>query len=915
MKNLYFTIGAPGSGKSTFFEKSSQKIYGDNRLLESVISPDKIRSIISTPTDNPDGSKIANTSDEKLVWNFIHDVLDRKANRGELILVDAVHSRSKAIGVYKKYSEMGYRVVGIDFRDTSLEDILKNNKNREPHKIVPTEIIEATYERCKTMEIQTWVELIKPEEFIEHYKQVKMNFDHFDTINFFGDIHGCADELITMLDGCGVDIEHPNKKIANVFVGDYFDRGYDVVRTFKILDEMQKNHWVLFLRGNHEEPLQYYTEFIRDMSYYIQTWIRDTVEKDVAQKEQLFEKSKALVDEIDNSYKSDTLFKKIKQWFNLLKYGEKVDPIMESHNFILGKQITENAEIYIKIPEYEKEALKIMKDFKKSSYKHWDTFIEKLKPYPIAFEELSKMVKKYKVPKELQKDENGFNLIKRTSIGTMKEFALSDIKYTDISSFAKRCAQMFYGDFHKQEILATHGGLVRLPDKLTPTSDMIRGVGGYEDAELCMKTFSKLHPNTIQIHGHRNMSSLPIRVTENTFNINGDIELGLRAVTITKNHVIETTEISPKASTVEYFHRSQIERANRFKAKKLTTEEEEKGLLNLFQDHKYVDVKKLPNNIASVNFTKKAFDNGVWDHITIKARGLFIKIDDLKEEETHVVARGYQKFFNIGERNGFKNRDIRELAYPILAFEKANGFLGLLSVDGDEWFISSKTTTSGPFAETFRKMITPSLNNELKEQLKKDNVTLVFEVIEPEIDPHIEEYYEPELILLDAVKNELNFNRVPYDRLPSYIEKMIPQSINVREKRLVKVCEKFNDYWQLIEKINEHPILSNDGMEGLVFEDSSEEPNMFKLKTDWYLFWKRMRGMQQRIATRILKNGEKTGEYILEKSMRIALKKYLHTAEEFKVFTFMTELAEKDIQRFREMSIIEIRKKFLEQQE
>jgi len=665
--------------------------------------------------------------------------------------------------------------------------------------------------------------------------------------------------------------------------------------------------------GNHEEPLRYYTVFLKDISHYIQDWIR-TEKEAFARKEQLLESSKKLLKEVEDSYTFDTTWKKFKRRINLLRYNQELDLSTSLRNHQNQRQIEVNEEIIKELPNYEEEAFKIMMAFTTSSYKHTDKFIEKIRKYPMAFNALKKAIYKYKLPSELVKDpEYGFHKIKRTSLGTMKHFLLSDIKYTEIMDFVKRCAQMFYGDFHGQRILITHGGLVRVPDKATPTADMIRGVGGYEDAELCMKTFSELYPDVIQIHGHRNMTSLPVQITPTTFNVNGDVDLGLKAVTINKNKTIEITEISPKQSTKEFFRKAQIEKAKKFKAKKLTAEEEGRGLLQLFQDHAHVDIKKLPNNVAAINFTKKAFDNGIWDNITIKARGLFVKIEDnLEDDEINVVARGYQKFFNVGERNGYKTRDIRELAYPIMAYEKINGYLGLLSIDENEWFISSKSTTEGDFAKKFKEMITPSLTDELKNKMIEENITLVFEVVEPQWDPHIEIYEEPELVILDAIRNDINFEKLPYERIPEFIEVMAPQSINVREKKLVKICENFNDYWSLVSSTNQHPLLSDDGIEGYVFEDSSSPVNLFKLKTDWYSFWKFMRGVKQRIVSKIKKHGDRTGNYTLEKSDSISMKQNLHREEDFKVFTFMVEMAEKDLEAFNQMSIIDIRNKFLE---
>ena len=50
-------------------------------------------------------------------------------------------------------------------------------------------------------------------------------------------------------------------------------------------------------------------------------------------------------------------------------------------------------------------------------------------------------------------------------------------------------------------------------------------------------------------------------------------------------------------------------------------------------------------NISSFNFTKSAFYDKKWDDIVCKARGLFIDTKNWR-----IVARGFNKFFNINER-------------------------------------------------------------------------------------------------------------------------------------------------------------------------------------------------------------------------------------------------------------------------
>jgi predicted kinase len=867
MKTLYALLGAPGVGKTTFIKNSSQELFGDDRLLRYVVGPDLIRSMVESPVEKPDGTRGISQSNEKYVWEIVNEILDKKVNKGEMIIVDATHSRNKAISNYKKYSDQGYRIILVDFSDyASLEEIYHRNKTREDYKFVPEHIIETMYERIQALDIPSWVDVIKPSAFIEHIANIKHSWNNFDRIFVMGDIHGCLDELEVVLDHAGIDRHVKDEKTAMVFVGDYFDRGPNPVGVFRLLQQLQKQYFILFLIGNHEEPLEYYKEYLHEFHEDVLDWIGTF----------------------------NTPVPVLKRSWVITAIGKFLYKTSDSEP----------------TPDIEPEALKITKQYRTTSYKHMDAFIEKLKAYPKAWESFKSLVYSYNF--------KNLSHIKNTSRGTLKQFLLSDIKYTEIANFYKRLAQMCYVEFHGQDIVVTHGGLTKVPSKLTPTADMIRGVGDYGDALVADETFHKNHPEVIGIHGHRNVTDIPIQSTTGTYNINGDVDLGLRALDFqwdekTDKVITKTFEVEPFDSTLRFYREKQIARAKRLKAKKLSASEEGSGLIRLFQDHQHVDVKRLPGDIASINFTKKAFEKGVWDDITIKARGLFLAIDTDDNPKDIVIARGYEKFFNLGERFGVDRRQLRELVYPIKAYEKANGYLGILSVDNrdpenPQWFMASKTTNRGDFADNFKKMIKPSLNKTLKEFMIARNTTLLFEVIEPVFDPHIENYNEPELILLDAVRNQLVFEREPYEYLIEYIQLMEPQPINVREKNLVKTCETYNELNILISQANDVSPLTENWIEGYVFEDSdSDLTTMFKVKTNWYSFWKYMRSTKDRLVRNIIKNGD--GK--LTKSDRINMKSKLHTAEQIKVFNVLVDLAEANVKEIQSMSVPELRHRIL----
>jgi serine/threonine protein phosphatase 1 len=79
-----------------------------------------------------------------------------------------------------------------------------------------------------------------------------MNMGHIFAI---GDIHGCYDKLIALMDQ--LDIRFGEDRV--VFLGDYVDRGPDVYQVMDFLVQFKEDHpGTIFLKGNHEAMLLNY---------------------------------------------------------------------------------------------------------------------------------------------------------------------------------------------------------------------------------------------------------------------------------------------------------------------------------------------------------------------------------------------------------------------------------------------------------------------------------------------------------------------------------------------------------------------------------------------------------------------------------------------------------------------------------
>lgn len=315
--------------------------------------------------------------------------------------------------------------------------------------------------------------------------------------------------------------------------------------------------------------------------------------------------------------------------------------------------------------------------------------------------------------------------------------------------------------------------------------------------------------------------------------------------------------------------------------KDLTVEE----MLNYMLNHKYVKENFVTENISSFNFTHEAFKKGKWDDISVKARGLFIN-----KSTKEIVSRSYDKFFNINEQEETKINTLADnLKFPVKIYDKPNGYLGILGYDSetDELFFSSKSQAFGDHAIWFKNLFMQKFDynkiEELKEILKDENVSLVFEVILNELDPHIIKYDSDKLILLDAIKNETHFEKLSYESLQT-----IGAMFKFEIKQLKKEVKTWVDFYKWYKNVSD--ITNQDEVEGYVIED--ESGFMFKIKSPYYNFWKQMRGYIGTIAK---------GNYREIKGSK------LYTPKHQQVLNFMRSI---EPEKLKEMNIIEIRDEF-----
>ena len=427
---------------------------------------------------------------------------------------------------------------------------------------------------------------------------------------------------------------------------------------------------------------------------------------------------------------------------------------------------------------------------------------------------------------------------------TAKEFEAAGISKKEARKFYRSLWQMGNFEFHHNRLICTHGGCAEIPNLKTSTKFLIYGTGTYQESHLADDTFEANSQNIscgknkfYSFHGHRNVTGEPIRVNEHAFNLEGQIELGgcLRTVTISYNEELDCLNFKTMETPNDVFE-IQSELID------VIPNNVENVVTIMRACEKYIKERKF-KDISSFNFSRNTFNKAIWNNLTIKARGLFINT-----KTNEIVLRSYDKFFRINETEETQMDNLKKnLVFPLTVYKKENGFLGLLGWDKekDDFIFATKGSLEGPYVNYFKTLFfkqfeqTPDQLENLKNYFRycDKNKTFVFEVIDIENDPHIIKYDKSKIVLLDVIFNEISFKQENYSRLKDYRDRF---GFEIKQK-----CQQFNTWeefsnWYLSESGN-----YNNHIEGYVLQDSNNFH--FKVKTQYYNFWKQCRNIAESV--------------------------------------------------------------------
>jgi len=262
--SLVLLIGASGSGKSTFAKKYFEPY--------EVVSSDACRGIVSN-----DENSLNATNDAFDVLNFI---IGKRLKNGFLTVVDATNvqkaSRKGLINLAREYHTLPVAIV-LDIPERVCEDRNTKREDRNLGSHVIRQQKQQLKRSIKGLKREGFrkIYVLKSEEEVNAvskivreklYSDKKENHGPFDII---GDIHGCYDETILLLEklgyvissveedgkNYGLDVKHPENRQV-VFLGDLVDRGPNSPAVLKLAMSMVHTGIALCVPGNHDLKLQ-----------------------------------------------------------------------------------------------------------------------------------------------------------------------------------------------------------------------------------------------------------------------------------------------------------------------------------------------------------------------------------------------------------------------------------------------------------------------------------------------------------------------------------------------------------------------------------------------------------------------------------------------------------------------------------
>jgi protein phosphatase len=255
---LVVLVGPSGSGKSTFARQHFKSTQ--------IVSSDACRAMVA----DDEADQAATTA----AFAVLHSIVEQRLRAGRLTVVDATNVQAKARRPLLELAARYHRpCMAILFELPP--QVCKERNRQRVDRVVGDFVVDR---QCAQAPVST--DTLRHEGFdpvtVLHSAEEADAFgaparfspsmwrDKTGSFDMIGDVHGCCDELLSLLKVMGYKVESPDALIPRimapegrtaVFVGDFTDRGPDNVRSLLIVMTMVRSGAALAVPGNHDDKL------------------------------------------------------------------------------------------------------------------------------------------------------------------------------------------------------------------------------------------------------------------------------------------------------------------------------------------------------------------------------------------------------------------------------------------------------------------------------------------------------------------------------------------------------------------------------------------------------------------------------------------------------------------------------------
>jgi protein phosphatase len=252
--SLVVLVGISGSGKSTFARR--------HFLSTQVLSSDAFRGLLADDENDQTVTKEA--------FEALHYIAGKRLRAGRLTVVDATnvqpHARAELVKLAREYDVLPVAIV-VD----TPEPVCWERTQARPDRTFGREVLRRQHRDLRRSlgslgrEGFRKVHVIHDDAEIRYEKLFNDRRELTGPFDIVGDVHGCAEELHTLLETLGWqlirddgglvrDAVHPGGRTA-IFVGDLVDRGPDSPAVLRLVMRMVAAGTALCVAGNHEAKL------------------------------------------------------------------------------------------------------------------------------------------------------------------------------------------------------------------------------------------------------------------------------------------------------------------------------------------------------------------------------------------------------------------------------------------------------------------------------------------------------------------------------------------------------------------------------------------------------------------------------------------------------------------------------------